>query len=147
MTFFLGYSNTLNLSPRSITVVTFCFRVFRFDFCMKRLPPLHTRSRLRTTVGTCPPLPQDDFLACVAGTMDGRNWIIIQYYCQLLRWLRFGLRLCWSQSVSLVGVQKLVSFFSISKFSNPFPFSTFHFELTYKQNCEQLFFWSTNSRY
>ena len=52
-----------------------------------------------------------------------------------------------SQSVLLGFKSWFKSFFSISKFSNPFPFSTFHFELTYKQNCEQLFFWSTNSRY
>ena len=77
---------------------------------------------------TCPPLPQDDFLACVAGTMDGRNWIIIQYYCQLLRWLRFGLRLCWSQSVSLVGVQKLVQIILLN-FEILKSFSLFHFPL------------------
>jgi hypothetical protein len=60
--------------------------------------------------------------------MDGRNWIIIQYYCQLLRWLRFGLRLCWSQSVSLVGVQKLVQIILLN-FEILKSFSLFHFPL------------------
>jgi hypothetical protein len=108
-------------APRSITVMTFCFRVFRFDICMKRSPHYirgveYYNSKLSKVLVP----PQDDFLACLAGTTDGRNWIIINYPILLSV---PALRLCWSrvsQSVSLVGVQS-----HSSQFSNPFPFSTF----------------------
>ena len=61
--------------------------------------------------------------------MDGRNWIIIQYYCQLLRWLRFGLRLCWSESVSQSCWGSKAGSNHSSQFRNsqilfPFPLST-----------------------